>query len=84
MLRLELHRAHISERGMESFSVVPHLDVLEKIPLRFRSGLVSTTTDTLSLQRAEETLHRRVVKAVASSAHTSENLVACQNFLLVL
>ena len=64
MSSLELYWTHVPECRVEAFAIIPRFNVLKNILSCFQSSPISSATDTLSLQRPEEALYRRVVKAV--------------------
>ena len=61
-----------------AFALVEHCDEFEEARLRIRHRLVPFAMHQLLLQTREERLHRRVVPAVAATAHAAPNAVLRQ------
>src|SRR5919107_3090710 len=64
-----LGRGAIADSRMQALPVVEDFDVFEHGRLRLLTGAETDLVDVLGLERGEEALHRRVVKAVAAAAH---------------
>ena len=63
---------------MQPSRVVIHRHIFPHIGDRFLPGSVPTITGPFSFQAAEESLHRRIVPAVAFAAHTADHAVLLQ------
>ncbi len=69
---LEVLGRQVVERRVDALPVVERLDVVEQAGARVAVVAVLLVAHELGLQRVEETLHRRVVVAVALAAHARE------------
>jgi len=74
----------IPEPRMPSLTVREDLDVLRDLAPRLLTGLVATMMYQLILQRAPETLHRRVVIAIALPTHEWDHAKLPQGGLIRL
>ena len=79
MVVLELGRAEIAERGMESASIVTLVDEAGKISSHILEGFVVHQIDGLDLQCLHEALCLRIVVGVPAPPHrTNETVVGEQ------
>src|SRR6188474_1908171 len=82
-LRLVLRRAPIAQRRVQTLTIVEHLNVRMDRPSGLLSCRVMLLVHQLHLERLEKTLHRRVVVAVAASAHRARDPVTFQDRLVL-
>jgi len=75
-------RTDLAERRVTASLVVEHFDVVEQCHLGFAAALEMLAE--LELHRGEETLHHRVVIAVAATADAAGDAVGRQPALVVL
>ena len=63
-------RADVSERRMQSLSIVKHLQILKDRLPSLSTRLLGLSLHALGLQGSDEALHQRVVVAIPLAAHT--------------
>ena len=68
-ITFKLRRRLVAQTRMHARGVVPTLDIGKHAMLRRRAGRKVLTMGLLDLQRMPETLHRRVVVAIAMSEY---------------
>jgi hypothetical protein len=69
---------------MQPLSIVKHLQVLKDRLLSLFLRLIRLTIHILGLQRADKTLHERVIVALGFAAHTYHNAKVDQQCSVVL
>ena len=74
---MKLARYAIAQPGVAAFPVVKHVDVVKQISLGLVTGLTAPMEDALVLQTVESTFHRRIIPAIAFSAHARHRLHVC-------
>ncbi len=80
----ELYRRYATRRVVAALGVVEHLDVIEVIGTGISSCWVNLAANPLALEQLEEAFGHRVVKAIATPAHTGDQVVVPQETLPVL
>ena len=81
---LERCRAEVAEGGVFSLSIVEELDVGEHMLDRLGTRQVVFVVDPFGLELAKKTLGRRVVVAVATPAHATQDLPAVEQALEII
>src|ERR1700730_5998868 len=76
-------RTEVSQRGMQSLSIVKRLQVLKNRLPSLRPALKGLPIHTLAFQGAEEALHERVVITIPFAAHAHKHAVLCQQLAVV-
>ncbi len=69
----------VPERRVQALTIIEHLDVLEQ--RQPRDGARGRRRVEFGLERAEETLHHRVVVTVTPAAHAARDAVALEQSL---
>ena len=69
---------------MASETIVEHFNVLKNIRLSFGPGGVMTMINLFGFQRTDTTFHRRIIVAIALTAHTNLKLMLGQQGLIVM
>lgn len=75
--------ADVTQRRMPTFLIVSAVDVAGQLPLQFAVRRPGTPMDQPPLERSEETLHHRVVPAIAWPAHAHHRLLRGQRLPVV-
>ena len=68
-------RCNIVDFAVSPDAVVEHLNVLKDDEFYFFTGCKSVMLQTLRLDLAKETLHRRIVPTIAASTHRSHHAI---------
>ena len=64
---------------MQPLPIIEHLDVVEHRRFGLRAGAEAAVINMLDLERGKDALHRRVVQAIAASAHGLNDAVPRQH-----
>ena len=68
-------RRHVADSPVYALAVVEALDVLKDAGPGNRSGWVAFMVNQFRFEQGEETLHGRIVIAVANTAHAGQHLM---------
>lgn len=76
-------RTDVSQRGMQSLSIVKRLQVLKDRLPSLRPALKGLSIHTFAFQRAEEAFHENVVITIPFAAHAHDDVVLGQQLPIV-
>src|SRR3954447_2337069 len=79
-----LLRCEIAQGRMQAAAIVPALQELEYVSPGFIARQVVALLDELALQVGVETLHRRLVPAIALAAHRAEDAMLPQSLAVLM